>query len=170
MMDPASNAGRTVAQQIESSRNELDGRELVAQQPGPDPDITSDNPDLPGNNPALASTNESLNIDIGLDENMPPPPANTVLFVFVHPAGQRGMPLAVRRIDSPELPLSISLTDADALRPGSSLADHPQLDISARLSLSGIANAASGDYQANLATVDSGDETRIVLNLNQRVP
>ena len=56
------------------------------------------------------------------------------------------------------------------LRPGTSLEDFGQLDISARISLSGVANSASGDYQANTVTFDTKDLTAIALHLNQRVP
>ncbi len=97
-------------------------------------------------------------------------PGNAALFVFMHPAGTAGMPLAVKRVAPRGFPLSLRFSDADLLRPGMSLQDFEQLDISARISMSGTASAAPGDYQANLVTVDTKAATEIALHLDQRVP
>ena len=50
------------------------------------------------------------------------------------------------------------------------LQDFEQLDISARISMTGVAGAATGDYQANLVTLDTKTVTAIALHLDQRVP
>jgi cytochrome c-type biogenesis protein CcmH len=92
------------------------------------------------------------------------------LFVFIHPAGTAGMPLAVKRLAATGFPLSLNFNDADLLRPGNSLENFEQLDISARISMSGTANKAPGDYQANLATLNTKAVTEIALHLDQRVP
>ena len=159
MLDPSSGAAQTVAQQIETAKGQTSG-EVTTGEVG----VADENPE---NQVATAS---AIPVDLSLNDSLPPAPASSVLFVFVHPAGQRGMPLAVKRISGPVFPLSISLSDADTLRPGSSLAEHKQLDISARVSLTGVANAASGDYQANVVTVDSDSTTSIVLTFDQSVP
>lgn len=163
MMDPASNAAMTVVQQIANAKNQLAGG---AGADGP----TQQSVSAATSSPANTQTSPAIAITIDLGEDLPPPPASAVLFVFVHPSGERGMPLAVQRIQAPAFPMSINLSDADTLRPGTSLSDHAELDISARVSLSGVANSASGDYQANVATVESDTETTIALNLDQRVP
>ncbi len=80
------------------------------------------------------------------------------------------MPLAVKRMAPRGFPMSLNFSDADLLRPGGSLQDFEQLDISARISMAGIANRASGDIQANLVTVDTNSVTAIALHLDQRVP
>lgn len=98
-------------------------------------------------------------------------PQSAVLFVFLHPAGAGGgMPLAVRRIAAPDFPLSMKLSNADVLRPGTELKNFAQLDISARISLTGVANAAPGDFQANVITIDTQAPKEIALHLGQRVP
>lgn len=97
-------------------------------------------------------------------------PASAALFIFIHPAGAVGMPLAVKRMAPRGFPMSLNFSDADLLRPGGSLQDFEQLDISARISMAGIANRASGDIQANLVTVDTNSVTAIALHLDQRVP
>jgi cytochrome c-type biogenesis protein CcmH len=97
-------------------------------------------------------------------------PASAALFIFIHPTGGAGMPLAVKRLAPQGFPMTLNFTDADLLRPGGSLKDFAQLDISARISMAGIANGAAGDIQANRVTVDTGNVATIALNLDQRVP
>ena len=104
------------------------------------------------------------------DEYAQSVPANATLFIFIHPAGGAGMPLAVKRVAARGFPMSLNFSDADLLRPGTSLQDFEQLDISARISIGGIANAASGDFQANKVTLDTKAVKPIALHLDQRVP
>ncbi len=97
-------------------------------------------------------------------------PANATLFIFIHPAGAAGMPLAVKRLAPKGFPMSLNFTDADLLQPGGSLQAFDLLDISARISMAGVANVASGDIQANRVTVNTKNVSAIALHLDQRVP
>ncbi len=97
-------------------------------------------------------------------------PANAILFVFVHPAGGAGMPLAVKRLAASGFPMNLNFTDADLLQPGVSLQDFEQLDISARISQGGTVVPTSGDIQANKATVETKAVKAIALHLDQRIP
>ena len=99
-----------------------------------------------------------------------PYPANATLFIFIHPAGAAGMPLAVKRLAPQGFPMSLNFTDADLLQPGGSLQAFELLDISARISMNGVANIASGDIQANRVTVNTKNVSAIALHLDQRVP
>lgn len=80
------------------------------------------------------------------------------------------MPLAVKRLAPQGFPMSLTFTDADLLQPGGSLQAFELLDISARISMTGVANVASGDIQANRVTVNTKNVSAIALNLDQRVP
>ncbi|MGB7453999.1 MAG: hypothetical protein WBM36_17890 [Lysobacterales bacterium] len=97
-------------------------------------------------------------------------PPNATLFIFIHPAGAAGMPLAVKRLAPQGFPMSLNFTDADLLQPGGSLQTFDLLDISARISMAGVANVASGDIQANRVTVNTKNVSAIALHLDQRVP
>jgi cytochrome c-type biogenesis protein CcmH len=97
-------------------------------------------------------------------------PGNAILFVFIHPAGGAGMPLAVKRLPASSLPMSLNFSDADLLRPEMSLQNFEQLDVSARISVTGTVMVSTGDYQAERVTVNTKAITEIALNLNQRVP
>ncbi len=97
-------------------------------------------------------------------------PGTAVLFVFMRPAGTSGMPLAAKRIPAPEFPLSLSFSDADLLRPGTSFEGLEQLTVSARISMSGVANIASGDFVAEEITINTDAIPEISLLIDQGVP
>ncbi len=67
------------------------------------------------------------------------------LFVLARdPAG--GPPLAVQRHDSAAAPLTVRLTERDAMLPTRTLATVPHVEVVARLSRSGSPQAQSGDF------------------------
>lgn len=70
--------------------------------------------------------------------------SNGVLFVFAKPFAQQagGPPLAVKRIPSPKFPVKFSLSQADAMMPGTVFAGN--LKITARFSPSGDVMDRSG--------------------------
>ncbi|MGD9264306.1 MAG: hypothetical protein PVJ71_00865 [Lysobacterales bacterium] len=96
-------------------------------------------------------------------------PGNAPLFVFIHPAGGAGMPLAVKRLAASTFPMSLNFTDADLLQQGNSLQNFEKLDISARIALGGGVNPMPGDIQANKVTVDTMAVERVTLQLDQRI-
>ena len=153
LLDPASGAAQTVSQQIEMSR-ERGG-------------LTGTDQDVPDE--LFTGFQLPVNISIA-DELAAPLPASSILFVFMHPAGEKGMPLAAKRIPAPNFPISITFSNEDMLRPGTSLDEYPALDISARISMTGVANIASGDYQANSVKIDINVVQEIALHIDQRVP
>ena len=167
-LDPASGGAQTVGQQIEMAKARLGQATPVAAVP----EVTVPEAALPA--PVVPEeVAAEFNIPVAVtiaDELAGAVPANAALFVFIHPAGAVGMPLAVKRIAPRGFPMSLRFSDADLLRPGMSLQDFEKVDISARISMAGIANAAPGDYQANLVTVDTKAVTAIALHLDQRVP
>ena len=158
LLDPDSGAAQTVIQQIEMASARLG-------QPVPGPAVAAPEPARPV--AAGSGIPITLNMAPELVQGLPP---GAVLYIFIHPSGGAGMPLAVKRIGSPKFPVNLTLSDNDMLRPGTSLNDHEKLDVSARVSMTGIANATSGDYQANRVTVDAKAVTEIALNLDQGVP
>lgn len=173
-LDPESGGASSVTQQIEMAQTRL-GQDVT------EPVITAE-PAIAGpvvnepvakqpviQEPAAASFGIPVTVTLS-DDLAGAIPASAALFVFIHPAGTVGMPLAVKRLAPRGFPLSLYFSDADILRPGMSLENFEKLDISARISMSGIANSGSGDYQATLVTVDTNAIAAIALDLDQRVP
>ena len=152
-LDPASGAAQTVTQQIEMSRTK--GGLANTDQEGIEESFAGD----------------ALPVNVTLAEDLAGPlPVNSILFVFIHPAGEKGMPLAVKRIPAAGFPLSIVFSNEDMLRPGTTLDEYPALDISARISMTGVAGIASGDYQSNSVQFDINVVQEIALHIGQRVP
>ena len=95
-------------------------------------------------NPAQTSAEVFIDVTVNVADALTAQAAGAnTLYVFVREPGKSGPPLAVKRL-APSFPVSMQLTDANTMIPGSTLADKPVLSISARLSMSGDPIAASG--------------------------
>ena len=81
-----------------------------------------------------------------------------LLFLFARDGEKPGPPIAVKRMAMPQLPFTTTLTDADAMVQGATLAKAEKLKLIARISLSGNAIAEPGDlYGEASASVDAAD-------------
>lgn len=85
------------------------------------------------------------------------PPEGAYLFVFAVVPDGPPMPIAVQRIPNPHFPVSLRLSDADAMMEGSRLADHPELQFKARLSASGNVMEKSGAFEGLSQRVRTGE-------------
>jgi len=170
-LDPASGPYQTVTQQIEAAQTRSgQPTPLIVDTATAKPPVAAPVMSKPVvTEPAVEGFGIPATITIG-DNLSGPLPANATLFIFIHPAGAAGMPLAVKRLRPQGFPMSLNFTDADLLQPGGSLQAFDLLDISARISMAGVANVASGDIQANRVTVNTKNVSAIALHLDQRVP
>ncbi|MGI9264689.1 MAG: TPR domain-containing protein [Gammaproteobacteria bacterium] len=131
--------------------------ESVAQTPAPEV--------VPAQQPVPANPDGSIELSISLGEGL----ANRVsrnapLFIFARGAAG-GPPLVVVRRSFAELPLALTLSDANAMTEGVHLADHDPLVLVARLSLSGQPGANSGDLFGEVPySRSSGPGTEIVID------
>ncbi|MGB5292240.1 MAG: hypothetical protein WBN41_12395 [Lysobacterales bacterium] len=175
-LDPASAPYQAVTEQIQGAQTRL-GQPVsavaetpMAKTPTAAPAMSKPAMPVPATTDTTAAgfgIPATLTLGDGIDGVFPP---NATLFIFIHPAGAAGMPLAVKRLAPRGFPMSLNFTDADLLQPGGSLQAFELLDISARISMTGIANIASGDIQANRVTVNTKNVSAIALHLDQRVP
>ncbi|MFT7091429.1 MAG: cytochrome c-type biogenesis protein CcmH [Sulfitobacter sp.] len=97
-------------------------------------------------------------------------PANTPVFVFARAVSGPPMPLAVQRMTRADLPTLITLDESMAMMPGMGLANFDNVQVVARISASGIANAGPDDYQALSGPIDVTAETDVIkLNISKQV-
>jgi cytochrome c-type biogenesis protein CcmH len=97
-------------------------------------------------------------------------PAGAVLYVFARSANGSGPPLAVVRVALDRLPVEVTLSDADSPMPTAKLSAQTKVLVMARLSLSGDAQAASGDIESDPQNATVGQADRIALVLNRTLP
>lgn len=175
-LDPASAPYQSVTEQIQGAQTRLGqpvsavAESAMAKAPAAAPAMSKPATAQPATSQTTAAgfgIPATITLGDGMDGTFPP---NATLFIFIQPAGGAGMPLAVKRLAPRGFPMSLNFTDADLLQPGGSLQAFDLLDISARISMSGVANVASGDIQANRVTVNTKNVSAIALHLDQRVP
>jgi cytochrome c-type biogenesis protein CcmH len=78
------------------------------------------------------------------------------------------MPLAVKRLQLQDLPISVSLSDADAMMPAMTLSSFDQVIVGARVSVSGNPVAQAGDFYIEQDSVDSTNPpAQISLTIDQ---
>lgn len=180
LLEPASGPHQAVTEQIEMAQTRMGQPPVATQTAAAEPTVEPAVEEPVAAAPPMTKPAETsppvtegfgipvtVSIGDGLSAAIP---SSAALFIFIHPSGAAGMPLAVKRLAPRGFPMTLNFTDADLLRPGGSLQDFEKLDISARISMAGIANGASGDIQANRVTVDTNNVSAIALNLDQRVP
>jgi cytochrome c-type biogenesis protein CcmH len=68
------------------------------------------------------------------------------LFILARDPGAGGPPLAVQRHSSADLPITVELSERDAMIAARTIATVPRVQVVARLSRSGTPQAQSGDY------------------------
>ena len=94
----------------------------------------------------LAVKEGEFPLHITLAEGIRLPP-DAHLFVFAVVPNGPPMPIAVKRIAGPTLPVTISLGDDDAMMEGSKLAAYPELQFKARLSRGGNVMNKDGAFE-----------------------
>ena len=122
--------------------------------------------------PQVQSAAESgaIRLLISVDEALASAvPEGASLFIFArNPAG--GPPVAVVRASAAALPGEFSLSDANAMMPGSSLSDFETLSIVARVSVSGQPTAQPGDLFGEISYRPGQDLSVQPLAIDQTVP
>lgn len=107
-----------------------------------------------------AGARVTVRVDIGdaLRGRLPP---STPVFVLARAPAGLPMPVAVRRITLADLPAEIELTDSDSPMPSQRLSSLPRVEVIARASASGRANAGAGDLESLAVPVDVGKSVAV---------
>ncbi len=96
----------------------------------------------------------NLRVEIGAELKARVSPDATV-FVYARAMEGPSMPLAVKKLQLGDLPVSLTLSDADAAMPTMKLSSFSQVVVGARVSSSGNPLAQSGDFYTERESVDS---------------
>ncbi|MHA7878499.1 MAG: c-type cytochrome biogenesis protein CcmI [Saccharospirillum sp.] len=96
-------------------------------------------------------------------------PEEAVLFVYARAPGER-MPIVVKRLPVLEREVLVPLTDADAMGPTGQLSDYDEVEVLARVSFSGDAEASAGDWVSPAVMVDMTDSTDHSVELSVAQP
>jgi cytochrome c-type biogenesis protein CcmH len=117
--------------------------------------------------PAPAGTEIKLKVELGPALSLSDLPSGAQLFLLAR-APEGGPPIAVIRQPPSALPGEFSLSDANVMIQGRSLAAYPEITVVARLSRSGQPTQQPGDWQAE-AIVRPGDTQTVALVIDQVV-
>ena len=92
-------------------------------------------------------------------------PADAVLFIFARTPGVGGPPIAAVRRRAGDLPLSITLSDANAMMAGRQISTQEELELVARVAKGGSISEGEGDLiGATTYRMDSGKTARLVID------
>ena len=107
--------------------------------------------------------NEQVTITITADQAQ----LKGYLYVYVQAAVGSKAPLAVKRITDPTFPLTISLSDSDAMMAQMKMSQFPSIKVSAKLSQDENVMTKDDDINSNVVTVNEGDARSVTLNFSR---
>lgn len=112
----------------------------------------------------------SLLVEVTLDNELSAD-LDAADIVFVYAKAQQGppMPLAVKRVTVGELPLTVLLSDADAMMPTMKISAFEELIVGARVSRTGDAIAQPGDFFGEIAEVARTHDEPIQISISEVV-
>lgn len=97
-------------------------------------------------------------------------PPNSVMFIIIRSAAVAvGPPLGVRRVIGPRFPLDVTVSDADSMIAERKISLESEIQLQARISLSGSPGAAAGDWQSAPVTVSLDSVEPVELVIDQQV-
>jgi cytochrome c-type biogenesis protein CcmH len=168
----ASSAGEPIAQQIQGSIDEA--RRLGGLPPSPDagaapmaaakatpaPMAAAKSTPAPAaagkpSAPAGAGTNVSGTVTLSAELKAKAGP-NDAVYVFARPADGSKMPIAITRAQVKDLPLKFTLDDSTSMSKDIKISGFEQVIVAARVSKSGSAMPASGDFEGLTKPVKVG--------------
>lgn len=165
-----SEAGETMASDTETAAPATppaDAVNIEAENEAPTDTTTSDT----STEPAAAASQASLTVAVSLDPSLSDrvSPEHTV-FVFARAVQGPPMPLAVQRLQVKDLPATVTLDDSQAMNPALRLSAFEEIQVGARISMSGQATPQPGDLFGESGPVQRDTETDIQIHIDQVRP
>ena len=137
-LEPGSGVAQSVQQQLDLARSRLDPESATAW-PGIETTVSAE--------------------EVGAI------PADAVLFVIARDPASPRPPLGARRVPNPQFPVTVTMTDADAMMGQRPLSGVAEIELLARLSLTGDPIASPGDPQSPVqrVSIDHSENVRLKL-------
>jgi len=179
LLDAGSDVAASVRRQIADAEAKRDGRETAAtnvdgvagaEGTGAASTASQARPGSVGPGDASAASPQlvvQVSLDPKLQAQLDP---KATLFVFARAASGPPMPLAIRRLEASQLPLTVTLDDSVGMLPDLRLSMFPQVVVGARVSKSGHAMPQSGDLQALSMPIDVHRREPLPLTIDSVVP
>jgi cytochrome c-type biogenesis protein CcmH len=124
-----------------------------------------------GADPRTADAGPGLTVNVILADHLAAGlDGSETLFVFARAAQGPPMPLAVARLRVSDLPLTVTLDDSMAMAAGMKLSDFERVVVGARISMSGIPTASSGDLQGFSGPVATAGDSPVNIAITEKVP
>lgn len=118
--------------------------------------IDSEASQAPDSAPSPVAAGPGISVTLRLAESMEVDP-QAVVFVFARPADRAGMPVAVRRLQAAQLPLTLRLSDGDAMA-GQRLSEAGSVLVTAQLSANGQPGEANALLSGVAGPIAAGDD------------
>jgi cytochrome c-type biogenesis protein CcmH len=168
-LEPGSNSYIMVSEQIEEAQARLGM--LPGGHEGHDHGPMGEEADTP--EPVAAEDGEWTGTRVVLDaaDGAKQALANgAVLYIMIRtPGPAMGPPLGVQRITNPSFPLEITVTDQDSMMQERLISSVTEIQLQARVSLSGSPTAQSGDWQSEAKPAELASAGLVVLEINQQI-
>ncbi|MGB2105999.1 MAG: c-type cytochrome biogenesis protein CcmI [Porticoccaceae bacterium] len=122
-----------------------------------------------GIQPDQAVVSPQVEIAISIDQSIAFNPEQSVFVALVATSGAP-MPLAARKLRAGDLPITITLSNADAVMAGYNLSSASEVKAVARLSQSGSATPQAGDWEDSVNPINLGANNRsISLQISRQI-
>lgn len=120
---------------------------------------------------ASANKNERIDVNVSLGANVSELSGDETVFVYARAWQGAKMPLAIQRFRVADLPIKISLNKDMAMAQGMDIGSVSQLEVLARVSVSGGVSPQSGDWVASFGPVILGDKpVKVSLLIEDQIP
>lgn len=124
--------------------------------------------EVPGGVSSQQSTGPVLAVSVSLSPELRDQiTENAVLFILARATDGSPMPLAVKRLPASQLPMQITLSKDDAMGPMAGLEQGMNVQVVARISMSGVANPQRGDlegFSESLVLDDGPSELNLIID------
>lgn len=132
-----------------------------------DQQIAQQNVATSGDQQAAQSIQVTVDIDSQLADKQP---NNGILFVFAKAAKGSPMPLAVVKLTDYSFPITVELSDANAMMAGLNLSSASEIIISARISNDDSVMPSTGELEGHSQVLASKEVRQVQLNIDTLIP